>query len=282
MPQQNGVAERMNRTLINLVRSVLHQRGIPKRFWAEGLSTATYIQNRVTPLTLEPRTTLHHLFFGFTPDLSHLKVFSSRCCYLFPSQKLRKFDARSRGGMIVGYSTVCKGYKNFYSYLQKIFIARIVHFDERTVQYQPQLRIEGTITSLDISSTQNVKHSLNDYSPINRKSSRINDVHSVPSTLDILALQPSVNEYFPINGELSPRNDFQSASSSPDILILDTTQVTPRRSSPRSQPPDLFGYVSSQINHDPFQIPTSDDIKWNYECFLTSGLLCDDIPRSYS
>ena len=47
-PQQNGVAERMNRTLMNLVRSMLHHKGMDKRFWAEALATAVYVRNRVT------------------------------------------------------------------------------------------------------------------------------------------------------------------------------------------------------------------------------------------
>ncbi len=47
-PQQNGVAERMNRTLMNLVRSMLHHKRIDKRFWAEALATAVYVRNRVT------------------------------------------------------------------------------------------------------------------------------------------------------------------------------------------------------------------------------------------
>ena len=47
-PQQNGVAERMNRTLGNLVLSMLHHKNIGKEFWAEALDTAVYVRNRVT------------------------------------------------------------------------------------------------------------------------------------------------------------------------------------------------------------------------------------------
>ena len=60
-PQQNGVAERMNRTLIDLVRSMLHHKGIDKQFWAEALSTAVYVRNRVTSHVLPPDTTPYHL-----------------------------------------------------------------------------------------------------------------------------------------------------------------------------------------------------------------------------
>ncbi len=60
-PQQNGVAERMNRTLMNLVRSMLHHKGIEKRFWAEALATAVYVRNRVTSRSLPLHVTPHHL-----------------------------------------------------------------------------------------------------------------------------------------------------------------------------------------------------------------------------
>ncbi len=47
-PQQKSVAERMNRTLMNLVRSMLHHKSIEKKVWAEALATAVYVRNRVT------------------------------------------------------------------------------------------------------------------------------------------------------------------------------------------------------------------------------------------
>lgn len=56
-PQQNGVAERMNRTLLDLTRAMLHHKNIDKIFWAEALTTAVYIRNRVTSRALFPNLT---------------------------------------------------------------------------------------------------------------------------------------------------------------------------------------------------------------------------------
>ncbi len=67
--QQNGVAERMSRTLIDLVRSLLHSKGLGKRFWGEALSTAEYIRNRVTTRSLPSNITQFHLWMGKAPDL---------------------------------------------------------------------------------------------------------------------------------------------------------------------------------------------------------------------
>ena len=60
-PEQNGVAERLNRTLMNLVRSMLAHKTINNRFWAEALATAVYVRNRVTSSLLPPNTTPYNI-----------------------------------------------------------------------------------------------------------------------------------------------------------------------------------------------------------------------------
>ncbi len=107
-PQQNGVAERMNRTLMNLVRSMLHHKGIEKKFWAEALATAVYVRNRVTSRGLPPNITPHHLWMGSAPNLEHIRVFGSRCWYVLPSHRTNKLDARARETMMIGYSFASK------------------------------------------------------------------------------------------------------------------------------------------------------------------------------
>jgi len=94
-PQQNGVAERMNRTLLDLTRAMLHHKKIDKIFWAEALTTAVYIRNRVTSRALSPNLTPHHLWHGEAPVLSNLRVFGSRCWYTIPRKKVKKLDHRA-------------------------------------------------------------------------------------------------------------------------------------------------------------------------------------------
>lgn len=110
-PQQNGVAERMNRTLIDLVRSMLHSAALPKSFWAEALQTAVYIRNRVLSRSLPERTTPHHCWHGSAPDMSHCRTFGSTCFYVQPKQNIKKLDARSRQAIFIGYLQNTKGYK---------------------------------------------------------------------------------------------------------------------------------------------------------------------------
>ena len=73
-PQQNGVAERMNRTLMEKARSMLSGTGLGQEFWAEAVETACYLVNRSPSSALEDKTP-HEVWTGNKPSLSHLRVF---------------------------------------------------------------------------------------------------------------------------------------------------------------------------------------------------------------
>ena len=75
-PQQNGTIERKNRTIMNMVRSILKGKILPKEFWGEAVSTASYILNRCPTKKLEG-VTPEECWSGVKPSLSHLKVFGS-------------------------------------------------------------------------------------------------------------------------------------------------------------------------------------------------------------
>ena len=148
-PQQNGVAERMNRTLLNHTRSMLLSRNISKSFWAEALSTAVHIRNRVTSRSLPPNTTPHHRWIGVAPNLSYLRIFGAKCWYVVPKTKLRKLDARSRESMMAGYAPNSKGYKLWDAKLKKFIISRDVKFDESISAPQSEFPLESQSSKSD-------------------------------------------------------------------------------------------------------------------------------------
>ncbi|CDF37707.1 unnamed protein product [Chondrus crispus] len=131
-PEQNGVAERLNRTLIDLVRSRLSHKQVSKRFWAEALATSVYVRNRVTSRALPVNTTPHHIWMNSTPNVGHLRVFGSKCWYTLPKLELRKLDLRAREAMFLGYPQCSKAYKLWDGELNKIVVSRDVKFDEST------------------------------------------------------------------------------------------------------------------------------------------------------
>ena len=74
-PEQNGVAERLNRTIIEKARAMVAHAGLHKKYWAEGVNTALYIYNRVASSALRFKMSPYQAWYGRTPDLCHLHVF---------------------------------------------------------------------------------------------------------------------------------------------------------------------------------------------------------------
>ncbi|GJX24372.1 putative ribonuclease H-like domain-containing protein [Tanacetum coccineum] len=102
-PQQNGVAERRNRTLIEAARTMLADSKLPTTFWAEAINIACYVQNRV--LVVKPHNkTPYELFRGRTSALSFIRPFGGHVTILNTLDHLGKFDGKSDEGFFVGYS----------------------------------------------------------------------------------------------------------------------------------------------------------------------------------
>lgn len=108
-PDQNGVAERRNRTLLDMVRSMLSSSKLPKFLWTEALKTAVYILNRV-PTKVVPKTPFE-LLKGWKPSLRHMRVWgcSSEVRIYNPQEK--KLDPRTISGYFIGYAEKSKGYR---------------------------------------------------------------------------------------------------------------------------------------------------------------------------
>ena len=146
-PQQNGVAERMNRTLMDCVRSMLQTAKLNKKFWADAMSTSVYIRNRVVSRSLPKNVTPHHRWIGEAPDLSHLPVFGCKCWFVIPKTKITELDPRSAEGLMMGYSTQTKGYKIWNTETSRLVVSRDVTFDESSVDPET---IVLTVTEEDI------------------------------------------------------------------------------------------------------------------------------------
>ncbi len=129
-PHQNGVSERFNRTILNLVRSMLSHRQAPMYLWAEALSTAVHIRNRVTSNALPPNITPHHIWKSAVPNVSHFRVFGCKCWYTVPKSEVQKLDPRGKVAIFVGYAENSKAYKLIDFETQKVVISRDVLFDE--------------------------------------------------------------------------------------------------------------------------------------------------------
>ncbi|GJV75048.1 putative ribonuclease H-like domain-containing protein [Tanacetum coccineum] len=113
-PQQNEVAERKNRTLIEAARTMLADSKLPTTFWTDAVNVACYVQNRV--LVIKPHNkTPYELLNGRPPIISFMRPFGYRVTIFNTLDHLGKFDGNADEGFFVGYSVNSKAFRVFNS-----------------------------------------------------------------------------------------------------------------------------------------------------------------------
>ena len=129
-PQQNGVAKRKNRTVMNMVRSLLIEKDVPKTFWPEAASWAFYVLNRCPTLSVKDITP-EEAWSGLKPSVEHLRVFGSIAHAHVPDAQRRKLEDKSRSCVLFGVSEESKGYRLYDPVAKKVVISRDVVFEKR-------------------------------------------------------------------------------------------------------------------------------------------------------
>ncbi|RVW37270.1 Retrovirus-related Pol polyprotein from transposon TNT 1-94 [Vitis vinifera] len=126
----NGVAERKNRTVVEMARSMMKAKNLSNHFWAEGVATAVYLLN-ISPTKAVLNRTPYEAWYGRKPWVSHLKVFDSVAYTLIDSHNRSKLDEKSIKCIFIGYCSQSKGYKLYNPVSGKIIVSRNVVFDEK-------------------------------------------------------------------------------------------------------------------------------------------------------
>ncbi|GKA33481.1 ribonuclease H-like domain-containing protein [Tanacetum coccineum] len=149
-PQQNGVAKKKNRTLIEAAMTMLADSKLPTTFWAEAVNTGCYVQNRV--LVIKPQNkTPYELFLGRKPALSFIRPFGCPVTILNTIDHLGKFDGKADEGFFVGYSTNSKAFRVFNSRTRIVKENLYVQFSENT----PNIAESGPNWLFDIDALTN-------------------------------------------------------------------------------------------------------------------------------
>ncbi|GJX76355.1 putative ribonuclease H-like domain-containing protein, partial [Tanacetum coccineum] len=130
-PQQNRVAKRKNRTLIEASRTMLDNSKLPTTFWVEVLNTACYVQNRVL-VTKPHNKTPYEIFLGRNPALGFMRPFGCPVTILNTIDHLGKFDGKADEGLFVGYSINSKAFRVFNSRTRIVEENLLVQFSENT------------------------------------------------------------------------------------------------------------------------------------------------------
>lgn len=128
-PQQNGVAERRNRTLMNMVRCLLMEKNVPKHFWAEATTWACHVLNRCVTRALDDKVP-EELWSGNKPNVDYFRVFGCIGHTHIPSQNRTKLDPRSHKCVLFGISKESKAYRLYDPVQEKIVISCNVIFEE--------------------------------------------------------------------------------------------------------------------------------------------------------
>ena len=130
-PQQNGIAERMNRTLMEMARAMLYHANCARELWAEAVATAAYLRNRCPTSTFQGATPFER-WFGEKPNVDHLRTFGCEVYVHVPDQKRRKLEPKAVKGLFVGYPAGSKGYKIYMPESRKMICSRDVQFLENS------------------------------------------------------------------------------------------------------------------------------------------------------
>jgi hypothetical protein len=129
VPQQNEIVEHTNHTLVEIATMMLDEHRTPRCFWADAISTACYISNRIF-LCLILHLNPFELHFGHTPFVSHLKLFGCKC-FVLKHGNLDKFESHSSNGILLGYTPYGRSY-------------RVVNLETNTIVESCDVTFDGT------------------------------------------------------------------------------------------------------------------------------------------
>ena len=128
-PHQNGVAERKNRTVMNMVRCMLAAKKMPKTFWTEAVKWTFYLLNRCPTLAVK-NVTPQEAWSGVKPSVDHFRVWGCIGHVHIPEAKRGKLDDKSFPCILLGVSEESKGYRLFNPKTKRIVTSKDVLFEE--------------------------------------------------------------------------------------------------------------------------------------------------------
>ena len=192
-PEQNGLAERKHRHIVETSIVMLSQSHVPNQFWFDACSTATYLINRM-PTKLLSNMSPYEKLFKRVPKYDMLKVFGCRCFPWLVPYTQHKLQPKSKACVFLGYSLNHQGYKCLELSTRRIYLSRHVLFDEDSFPFKgltstsENVVDSGTFNSpvvlfnFDDISTSPLSHSPNVPAIPLRQNCPSNEILSLPST----------------------------------------------------------------------------------------------------
>ncbi|GJY37099.1 putative RNA-directed DNA polymerase [Tanacetum coccineum] len=207
--EQNGIAEKKHRHLLNVARSLLFQGGIPLRFWTECVLTATYLINRLPSSVLNGKS-LFEMIYNTKPNLSKLRVFGC-LCFATVLNNHDKLGSRSEKCVMMGYSSVKKGY-------------RLYSLDKHQFIYSRDVKFFETVFPFKDSDLNSSVSSSNVFQDINHLNFFDLDYPKIPSyensddpSLNSDSVDHSDSSHSPVSSENDDTNDIPDSGIDADI-----------------------------------------------------------------
>lgn len=182
-PEQNSVAERANRTIIEKARTLLSEAKLSKKYWAEAVNTVVYLKNR-SPTKALTDDVPEKLWTGKDIDVSHLKIFGCLAFSLKPKQKRCKLDMKTETLVFVGYPDNQKGYRLLNPKTGKVSTARNVKFLENV--FLQDMKVDKSVVRLSLDTDSVVQSSV--------RNEKNNDVHVSEVDDDVLTSNITGNQ----------------------------------------------------------------------------------------
>jgi hypothetical protein len=128
-PQQNGVVERKNITLLNMARTMLDEYKAPDQFWVEAINTACYSINRLYLHRILKKTS-YELLTGKKPNVSYFRVFGSKCFIFVKRGRKSKFAPKAVEDILLGNDSNTRAYRVFNKFTGLVEVSCDIVFDE--------------------------------------------------------------------------------------------------------------------------------------------------------
>lgn len=148
-PQQNGVVQRRNQTVVTMARSLLKDMKMPAYFWGEAVTTAVYLLNRAFTKSIQGKTP-YEVWRKKKPNISHLRTFGCIAHVKTALPHLSKLQDRSKAMIFIGYEPGSKAYRCYDTNTQRLHISRDIVFDESKHWDWDSEQVQGKIQESDM------------------------------------------------------------------------------------------------------------------------------------